>query len=161
MVGVSVPLEKDIEKNFAVIPAKWGEIAADGTLQRLTCMMDTQPYGVLGISTCNDTEPWRYYIAVSSSRAADGLEEYTVPGATWAVFPGTGTNQSIQELERRIVEHLTDEIDMEQLGRVACCSSYHFQRMFTYMEAQERFERLIKGKQQPQGKRNAQRKKMP
>ena len=103
IVGVSVPLEKDIEKNFAVIPAKWGEIAADGTLQRLTCMMDTQPYGVLGISTCNDTEPWRYYIAVSSSRATDGLEEYTVPGATWAVFPGTGTNQSIQELERRIV----------------------------------------------------------
>lgn len=103
IVGVSVPLEKDIEKNFAVIPAKWGEIAADGTLQRLTCMMDTQPYGVLGISTCNDMEPWRYYIAVSSSRATDGLEEYTVPGATWAVFPGTGTNQSIQELERRIV----------------------------------------------------------
>lgn len=103
IVGVSVPLEKDIEKNFAVIPAKWGEIAADGTLQRLTCMMDTQPYGVLGISTCNDTEPWRYYIAVSSSRAAGGLEEYTVAGATWAVFPGTGTNQSIQELERRIV----------------------------------------------------------
>lgn len=59
--------------------------------------------GVLGISTCNDTEPWRYYIAVSSSQSADGLEEYTVPGATWAVFPGSGTNQSIQELERRIV----------------------------------------------------------
>ncbi len=103
IVGVSVPLDKDIEKNFAVIPAKWGEIAANGTLQRLTGMMDTQPMGVLGISTCNDTEPWRYYIAVSSSQAADGLEEYTVPAATWAVFPGSGTNQSIQELERRIV----------------------------------------------------------
>lgn len=103
IVGVSVPLEKDIEKNFAVIPAKWGEIAADGTLQRLIGIMDTQPMGVLGISTCNDTEPWRYYIAVSSSQPADDLEEYTVPGATWAVFPGSGTNQSIQELERRIV----------------------------------------------------------
>lgn len=103
IVGVSVPLDKDIEKNFAVIPAKWGEIAANGTLQRLTGMMDTQPMGVLGISTCNDTEPWRYYIAVSSTQAADGLEEYTVPAATWAVFPGSGTNQSIQELERRIV----------------------------------------------------------
>ncbi len=32
-----------------------------------------------------------------------------------------------------IEEHLTEEIDMEQLGRIACCSSYHFQRMFTYM----------------------------
>ena len=26
-----------------------------------------------------------------------------VPAATWAIFPGEGTNQSIQELERRIV----------------------------------------------------------
>ena len=32
-----------------------------------------------------------------------------------------------------IEEHLTEEIDMNQLGRIACCSSYHFQRMFTYM----------------------------
>lgn len=32
-----------------------------------------------------------------------------------------------------IEEHLTDEIDYEQLGRIACCSSYHFQRMFAYM----------------------------
>lgn len=103
IVGVSVPLEKDIEKNFAAIPAKWGEVAADGTLQRLTGLMDTQPYGVLGVSNCNDAGPWRYYIAVSSSQSAEGLEEFTVPGATWAVFPGSGTNQSIQELERRIV----------------------------------------------------------
>ncbi len=103
IIGVSVPLEKDIEKNFAVIPAKWGEISANGTLQRLAAMIDTPPYGVLGVSTCNDTEPWRYYIAVSSSHAAEGLEEYTVPGATWAIFSGTGSNQAIQELERRIV----------------------------------------------------------
>lgn len=32
-----------------------------------------------------------------------------------------------------IEEHLTSEIDYEQLGRIACCSAYHFQRMFTYM----------------------------
>lgn len=103
IVGVSVPLEKDIEKNFAVIPAKWTQISADGTLQRLIGMMDTPPMGVLGISTCNDTEPWRYYIAVSSSRTAEDLEESIVPAATWAVFPGNGASQSIQELERRIV----------------------------------------------------------
>ena len=103
IVGASVPLDKDIEKNFSVIPQKWQEISTNGTLQRLTGMMDTPPMGVLGVSTCNDTEPWRYYIAVSSSHAAEGLEEYTVPGATWAIFSGTGTNQAIQELERRIV----------------------------------------------------------
>ena len=32
-----------------------------------------------------------------------------------------------------IEEHLTDEIDYKQLGHIACCSSYHFQRMFAYM----------------------------
>lgn len=38
-------------------------------------------------------------------------------------------NQAIGYME----EHLTDEIDYEQLGRIACCSAYHFQRMFAYM----------------------------
>ena len=38
-------------------------------------------------------------------------------------------NESMDYLE----EHLTEEIDYEQLGRIACCSAYHFQRMFTYM----------------------------
>lgn len=103
IVGVSVPLNKDIEQNFAVIPSKWQEISENGTLQKLIGMIDTPPMGVLGVSTCNDTEPWRYYIAVSSSQESDGFEEYTVPAAVWAVFPGEGTNQSIQELERRIV----------------------------------------------------------
>ena len=103
IVGVSVPLQKNIEENFEVIPSKWGEVSADGTLQRLAGMMNTPPMGVLGISTCNDEEPWRYYIAVSSTQEAAGFEEYTVPAATWAIFPGEGTNQSIQELERRIV----------------------------------------------------------
>ena len=103
ITGVSVPLNKDIEKNFAVIPSKWQEIAMDGTLQKLIGMMDTEPMGVLGVSTCNDTEPWRYYIAVSTKKTGEDLEEYMVPAATWAIFPGEGTNQSIQELERRIV----------------------------------------------------------
>lgn len=103
IVGVSVPLHKDIEQNFAVIPPKWQQIAEDGTLQRLAGLMDAPPMGVLGVSTCNDAEPWRYFIAVSSSRPAEGFEEYTVPAATWAVFPGEGPSASIQELERRIV----------------------------------------------------------
>lgn len=103
IVGVSVPLEKEIEKNFAVIPEKWRQIAADGTLARLAGMMNTPPMGVLGVSTCGDDAPWRYYIAVSTDRPAEGLEEYTVPAATWAVFCGEGTSASIQELERRVV----------------------------------------------------------
>ena len=32
-----------------------------------------------------------------------------------------------------IEEHLTEEIRLEELARIACCSSYHYQRMFTYI----------------------------
>ena len=38
-------------------------------------------------------------------------------------------NQSINYME----EHLTSEIDYERLGQIACCSAYHYQRMFAYM----------------------------
>ena len=104
IVGVSVPLEKEIEKNFAVIPKKWEEISANGTLQTLIQMMNAEPMGVLGVSLCNGEEDaWRYYIAVSTSENAENFEEYVVPQATWAIFSGSGTNQSIQELEKRIV----------------------------------------------------------
>lgn len=103
IIGVSAPLAKELEQNFMVVPTLWGRAAQDGTLQALAAKMDAQPTGLLGVSACGGEEPWRYFIAVSSTQAADGLEEYTVPAATWAIFYGEGTNQSIQELEKRVV----------------------------------------------------------
>ena len=41
--------------------------------------------------------------AMADDPAPETTEAYTVPAATWAVFPGAGTNQSIQELERRVL----------------------------------------------------------
>lgn len=38
-------------------------------------------------------------------------------------------NKAINYIE----EHITEEIDYEQIAKVACCSTYHFQRMFAYM----------------------------
>lgn len=38
-------------------------------------------------------------------------------------------NAAIEELEK----HITEEADCERLARIACCSSFHFQRMFTYI----------------------------
>lgn len=103
IVGVSAPLDADLEKNFAVVPQLWGRAAADGTIPRLAGMMDGQPMGLLGISACGDREDWQYWIAVASSQPAGDFQEYTVPAATWAVFPGEGTNVAMQELERRII----------------------------------------------------------
>ena len=101
IVGISVPISKDLETNFEDVPKKWDEAASDGTLQQLVKLMDTPPMGVLGLCITNE-EQWRYFIAVPSSKNAENFEKYTVPAATWAVFPGEGTSRSIQELERRI-----------------------------------------------------------
>lgn len=103
IVGCSQPIDRDIEKNFAAVPQMWGKAASDGTIPRLAALMDSQPMGLLGVSACGDEEDWRYFIAVSSTQAAGDFEEYTVPAATWAIFPGQGTNISLQDLERRIV----------------------------------------------------------
>lgn len=104
IVGKSFPLSKEIEQNFLEVPRMWQGAVQDGTLEKILALMDGTPRGVLGVSACSDEETWRYYIAVASSAGTGNtLEEYTVPGCTWAVFPGEGTGKSIQELERRIV----------------------------------------------------------
>ncbi len=103
IVGISAPLDQEIEKNFMVVPKMWQEASANGTIGKLAAMMDAPPMGLLGVSACNDKEEWKYFIAVSSTKTSGGFEEYTVPASTWAIFSGTGTNQSIQELEQRII----------------------------------------------------------
>lgn len=102
IVGVSMPIQQDMEYNLKVIPPKWEEVARDGTLQALLARMDGQPAGVLGVNACSDAAPWRYYIAVASSQA-EGFEALTVPAATWAIFSGSGPHASIQKLEQRIL----------------------------------------------------------
>ena len=103
IIGVSAPLDKQIENNFMVVPKMWQEASVNGTIQKLAGMMDTPPMGLLGVSACNDEEQWKYFIAVSSTKTSEEFEEYTVPASTWAIFSGTSTNQSIQELEQRII----------------------------------------------------------
>jgi len=42
----------------------------------------------------------------------------------------------IERLNKAIAfmeEHMTEEIDYNQVAKIACCSSYHFQRMFAYI----------------------------
>lgn len=103
IIGVSAPLDREMEKNFMVVPKMWQAAAADGTIQTLASMMDAPPMGLLGVSACNDEEQWKYWIAVSSTKERGDFEEYIVPASTWAIFTGAGSNQSIQELERRII----------------------------------------------------------
>lgn len=104
IVGVSVPLAKEVEENFSTIPAVWERVSKDGTIQKLAMMMGREIPGILGVSACNEQEEWRYYVSVASNQPIDDtLEEFTVPASTWAIFPGSGTNLSIQDLLKRII----------------------------------------------------------
>lgn len=104
LVGVSAPLEKEIEKNFETVPGLWNKATMDGTLEKLQSLMGKEPMGILGVSACFG-ESWRYYIAVATDgEVLPGMEEYIVPANTWAVFPGRGDMPgAIQELEKRAV----------------------------------------------------------
>ncbi|HEX3021078.1 MAG TPA: AraC family transcriptional regulator [Lachnospiraceae bacterium] len=105
IIGVAEPLHSEIEKNFAVVPQMWHKAVMNGTIEKLAGMMNGELKGILGVSACNGKEEWRYFIAVASDMAIDSeYEEYTVPSATWAIFPSVGNMPySIQELEKRIV----------------------------------------------------------
>lgn len=105
ILGVSCPLDEDLEKNFEKLPRMWDQALSNGTLGRLLLYMDGQPSGLLGVSV-HHTDKWKYLIAVSSSKTPqmeERLDSYLFPDALWAVFTGKGTNQSLQELERRVI----------------------------------------------------------
>lgn len=104
IVGISEKLHKNIEENFKIVPKMWEEASINGTIPTLVSLMNEEPRGMLGVSACNNDQEWRYFIAVSSSKPiGNNFEEYIVPSFTWAIFSGSGTGQSIQELEERII----------------------------------------------------------
>ena len=54
--------------------------------------------------------------------------------------------ERLNEAINYIEENLTDKIDYSKLGQIACCSSYHFQRMFTYIAGMTLSEYIRKRK---------------
>lgn len=61
IIGVSAPLDKEIENNFMVVPKMWQDSVVNGTLQKLAERMDTPPMGLLGVSICNKEANAHYY----------------------------------------------------------------------------------------------------
>ena len=54
--------------------------------------------------------------------------------------------ERLNEAIRYIEENLTGEIEYEKLGQIACCSAYHFQRMFAYIAGMPLSEYIRKRK---------------
>lgn len=103
IVGFRTPLPTDLEESFALVPRFWAQTAP--RIPELVALMEGEPAGVLGLSTCLPGEDNYYYIAVVSRREPpEGMYAYEVPGSSWAVFPGSGAlPDAIQALQQRIV----------------------------------------------------------
>lgn len=103
IVGFRTPLTMDVEESFQAVPGFWGEVGP--RIGELIPLMSPEMPGVLGVSTCHHEAENSYYIAVASNAPVpEGLYEWTVPAATWAVFTGQGqAPMAIQELQKRIV----------------------------------------------------------
>ncbi|CEO26328.1 AraC family transcriptional regulator [Paraclostridium sordellii] len=106
IVGAKALLEKNVEENFNTVPMLWQEVAQSGKIMEIVSLMGPDSKGVLGVSACMDyLDKWEYYIAVETDKEAPkGLEEYTIPACTWAVFPGEGQMPTaIQDIEKRAI----------------------------------------------------------
>lgn len=104
IVGLAAPMARSIEENFREVPKLWEKAAKTNAIPTLAELMEGEPMGILGVSVCFG-EAWRYYIAAATEKPApEGMEAYTVPACTWAVFEGSGPMPAaIQELEQRAV----------------------------------------------------------
>lgn len=106
IVGAKALLEKNVEENFNTVPMLWQEVAQSGKIMEIASLMGPDSKGVLGVSACMDyLDKWEYYIAVETDKETPkGLEEYTIPACTWAVFPGEGQMPTaIQDIEKRAI----------------------------------------------------------
>ncbi len=105
IIGVKEHYNLSAEECFAQVPLFWQKTVQSGIVPAILELMNQEPNGLLGVSTCMNGKDFDYYIAVASNEATpDGMVEYTVPGCTWAVFECIGPMPSaIQELQKRII----------------------------------------------------------
>lgn len=105
VVGVGEHFSLPVEECFAEVPLFWQKTVQSGVVPDILKLMDQEPYGLLGVSTCMDGQDFDYYIAVATDKETPArMVEYTVPECTWAVFECIGPMPgAIQELQKRIV----------------------------------------------------------
>lgn len=102
VVGVAKDITKNVEENMAIISAMWGSECSNGLIGKLCGLMNTPQKGILGVLECGEGQ-WQHAIAVASEDKIDNtLTEIIIPSATWAIFSGHGTYQSILKLMMRV-----------------------------------------------------------
>lgn len=105
IVGVKEHFDMNVEECMKNVPLFWQKTVQSGIIPGILSLMNREPFGLLGVSTCMNGNNLNYYIAVSSDKTApQNMAEYEVPAGTWAIFECVGPMPgAIQELQKRIV----------------------------------------------------------
>ncbi|WP_336249131.1 AraC family transcriptional regulator [Stomatohabitans albus] len=98
VVGRSVELSQRMEENGPIFRQAWEDAVSDGTLEKLSAMINAEPFACLGLTTM-DGQSAKYWVAVPSTKEpTDGLEAFIVPALTYAVFEGKGVHDTMTQL---------------------------------------------------------------
>jgi predicted transcriptional regulator YdeE len=103
VVGVLTHTTTESNACMTTVPALWGEVMNEGKSQEIMELANQSPAGIMGVNVYNtdpnDPRKFDYYIASATDRPApDNMVEYTVPAATWAVFPCKRTETASVEV---------------------------------------------------------------
>ena len=108
VVGMKISSTMENGACYTQIPKFWAQTAQSGKVAEIASLIDREPFGILGISSCDgvpNESKFDYYIAAATDKPIpEGTEEFTIPAATWAIFECIGPMpNAIQDLQKRIV----------------------------------------------------------
>lgn len=108
IVGIRLHTTMENGECYQKTPVFWSDLINSGGQDRILDLMNKEPYGLLGVSNYSadfSSGVFDYYIACSSDKPIpEGMTEFTVPEATWAVFSINSINaDAVQKLEQDIV----------------------------------------------------------
>ena len=108
IVGFRTLIPTDLDESFQAVPKFWAEIGPRQA--ELFPLMNGEPVGILGVCAYGKEKNYYFIAAASSAPAPEGMYEWTIPAASWAVFSGSGRlPEAMQDLQRRIItEYLPD-----------------------------------------------------
>ena len=94
VVGTSIMMDGDMEHMTDPMNQFWEVVEKNGMLEQIKALNDNDTFELLEVMAPDEnTEKWKYMLAVPTSAEIDGkLEEYTVGAYTWAIFTDSSNN---------------------------------------------------------------------
>ncbi len=110
-------------ENFKEIPKFWQEIMQTGKLNELMGLMDSEPYGTLGISANMTATDFDYFIAVSSTKnTTTDMDQIFVETQNYAIF--TASMDNIQDITKYVFSEWLPASEYKFVENAPCLEIY-------------------------------------